>query len=60
MIIQEGGGRVGHLFIEELLEQWRKLPLIIEEYPYVGMDYHGDPDMPRAPGQARGPASMYL
>ena len=41
---------MGHFFTEEFLEQWKKLPVIIEEYPYVGMDYHGDPEMPQAPG----------
>ena len=50
MMIREGGGRVGHFFIEELLEQWLQLPVVIEEYAYAGMDYHGDPEMSRPPG----------
>ena len=60
MMIREGGGRVGHFFTKELLEQWRQLPVVIEEYPYAGMNYHGDPEMPRPTGQAWGPAGMYV
>ena len=55
----EGGGRVGRFFTEELLEHWLQLPVVIEEYPYVGMDFQGDPEMPRPPSQPWGPASMY-
>ena len=50
MMIQEGGGRVGRFSTEELLEQWRQLPMVIEEYLYTSMDYQGDPDMARPPG----------
>ena len=42
IMVQEGSRRVGPLFTEELLEQWWQLPVVIEEYLYVGMDYHGD------------------
>ena len=59
MMIHEGGGRVGRFFIEELLEQWLQLPVVIEEYPYAGMDFQGDPEMPRTLGQEWGPAGMY-
>ena len=38
MMIREGGGRVGRFFTEKLLEQWLQLPVVIEEYPYAGMD----------------------
>ena len=60
MMVREGGGRVGCFFTKDLLEQWWKLLVVIEEYPYAGMDYHGDPEMPRSPGQAWGLASMYV
>ena len=43
---------MGRFFTEDLLEQWRQLPVVIEEYLYVGMDYQGDPEMPRPPSQA--------
>ena len=25
--------------------------MVIEEYPYAGMNYHGDPEMPRPPAR---------
>ena len=59
MMIHEGGGRVGCFFTEELLEQWLQQPMVIEEYPYIGMDFQGDPEMPQPPGQAWGLAGMY-
>ena len=59
MMIHEGGGRVGQFFTEELLEQWLQLPVLIEEYPHAGMDFEGDPEMSRPPGQAWGLAGMY-
>ena len=46
MMIREGGSRVGHFFTEEILEQWRQILVVIEEYPYAGMEYQGDADMP--------------
>ena len=60
MMVREGGGRVGRFFTKELLKQWRKLPVVIEKYPYAGMDYHGDREMPRPPSQAWGPVGMYV
>ena len=51
---------MGCFFTEELLEQWRQLPVVIEEYPYMGMNYHGDPEIPRLAGQAWGPNPMYV
>ena len=50
---------MGCFFTEDLLEQWLQLPVVIEEYPYVGMDFQGDPEMPRPLGQAWGPTGMY-
>ena len=46
IMIQEGGGRVGCFFSKELLEEWRHVLVVIEEYPYAGMNYHGDLEMP--------------
>ena len=45
MMVREGGSRVGCFFTKEFHEQWRQIPMIIEEYPYVGMDYRGDPEL---------------
>ena len=39
--------------------QWLQLPLTLEDYPYRDMDFTGDPDAPRPPGQAWGLDGMY-
>ena len=59
MMIWEGGGKVGHFFTEELLEQWLQLPVVTEEYPYASMVFQGDSEMPQTPGHAWGPAGIY-
>ena len=46
MMIREGGGRVCYFFTEDLLEKWCHILIVIEEYLYVGMNYHGDLEMP--------------
>jgi hypothetical protein len=51
MMPRAGGGVRGY-FTEDFYQQWEQMPLVIEDYPYAGMDYRGDPEMPRAPGQA--------
>ena len=50
---------VGRYFTQELYMQWLQLPLMLEDYPYRDMDFTGDPDAPRPPGQAWGPDGMY-
>ena len=59
MMCRRGGGDVGRYFTWELYMQWLQLPLALEDYPYRGMDYTGDPDAPRPPGQAWGPDGTY-
>ena len=55
MMVHEEGGIVGHFFTHEMLDKWRHLPVVIEDYPYAAMDYQGDLNMPRTPGEAWGP-----
>ena len=67
MMVCEGGGIVDYFFMQEVLYLWRHLPVFIEDYPYAGMDYHGDAEMdyhgdaemPRPLGQAWGPDGTY-
>ena len=49
MIIREIGGLVGHFFTRDIFTQWWELPVLIEDYPYAGMDYQEDLVMPRLP-----------
>ena len=41
MMVHEGGDIVGRFFTQELLYQWRKLLVVVEDYPYTAMDYRG-------------------
>ena len=59
MMCRQGGGDVGRYFTDELYMQWLQLPLALEDFPYRDMDYTGDPDAPRPPGQAWGPDGTY-
>ena len=52
MMRRRGGGDVGRYFTQEP-------PLTLDDYPYRDMDFTGDPDAPRPPGQAWGPDGMY-
>ena len=49
MMIYEGGGIVGFFFTHELLDQWKKILIAVEDYPYAYMDYTGDAGMPHPP-----------
>ena len=49
MLVQGGGGLVGLFFTQEIISQRRHLPVLIEDYPYAGMDYREDPEMPQPP-----------
>ena len=59
MMRRRGGGDVGRYFTQELYLQWLQLPMTLDDYPYRDMDYTGDPEAPRPPGQAWGPDGMY-
>ena len=58
MMIQEGDTLLCHFFTHEIVVLWKKIPILIEDYPYACMDYQGDPEMPRPPGQIGGPDGM--
>ena len=46
MMIREGGGLVVDLYTWDLFAQCQQLPILIEDYPYAGMDYRGYTKMP--------------
>jgi hypothetical protein len=49
-----GGGRVPTPYNDEFFYWWRGQVIAIDNYPYRGIDYIGDPDMPFPPGSAYG------
>lgn len=40
------GGGPDQRYDEEFFNWWARVTFCIDEYYYVGMDYHGDPDLP--------------
>ena len=40
-----GGGPTRH-YDEDFFNWWAKITFCVDEYSYVGMDYHGNPDLP--------------
>ena len=49
-----GGGRVANPYPEDFFPWWRWQIISIDDYPYAGIDFWGDPDMPLPPGAVYG------
>ena len=49
-----GGGRVANPYPAEFFPWWRRQIVAIDDYPYAGIDFMGDSDMPLPPGSAYG------
>ena len=49
-----GGGRVANPYPADLFPWWRRQIVAIDDYPYAGIDFRGDLDMPLPPGSAYG------
>ena len=49
-----GEGRVSNPYPVDFFPWWQRHIIAIDDYPYVGIDFHGDPDMPLQPGVAYG------
>ena len=49
-----GGGTVSNPYPADFFPWWRRQIIAIDDYPYVGIDFRGDPDMPLPPGVAYG------
>jgi hypothetical protein len=54
LLPRQGGGRTVEAFNDDFFA-WlsRKIPTI-EDYPYAGIDFSRDPEMPVPPGEVRG------
>ena len=44
-----GGGRVANPYPTDLFPWWQRQIVTIDDYPYAGIDFHGDLDMPLPP-----------
>jgi hypothetical protein len=54
LLLRQGGGRTVEAFNDDFFA-WlsRQIPMI-EDYPYAGIDFSRDPEMPVPPGEERG------
>jgi hypothetical protein len=43
---REGGGRVATPYNEDFFFWWRQQVIALDDYPYAGIDFRGDLDMP--------------
>jgi hypothetical protein len=51
---RQGGGRVVTPYNDDFFFWWGRQIIALDDYPYVGIDFRGDPDMPLPPGDAYG------
>jgi hypothetical protein len=51
---RQGGGRVSTPYNDDFFFWWRRQVIALDDYPYAGIDFRGDPDMPLPPGAAYG------
>ena len=47
-----GGGRVSNPYPADFFPWWQRQIVAIDDYPYAGIDFRGDPDMPLPPRSA--------
>jgi hypothetical protein len=53
-----GGGRVPTPYNDEFFFWWSRQVMALEDYPYAGIDFRGDPDMSLPPGSTYGDIGM--
>ena len=51
-LYQGGGGSVQRIYDDEFYFWWERQLLALEQFPYVGMDFHGDNNLVLPPGGA--------
>ena len=49
-----GGGRVSNPYPADFFPWWQRHIVSINDYPYAGIDFRGDPDILLPPGSAYG------
>jgi hypothetical protein len=53
-LLRQGGGRTNESFDDDFFEWLSRKISVIEEYPYVVIDFLRDPEIPVPPGEERG------
>jgi hypothetical protein len=51
---RQGGGRVSTPYNDDFFFLWQRQVIALDDYPYAGINFRGDPDMPLPPGAAYG------
>jgi hypothetical protein len=59
LMSRQGGGGVCEAYDDKFFEWWKCQIPTIEDYPYVGISFLRDPDMPMPPGATRGDIGTY-
>ena len=50
-----GGGEIPRTtFDDDFFSQWEQQIIVVDDYPYVGLDFRGDPDLALPPGTTWG------
>jgi hypothetical protein len=55
---QLGGGRLPTPYNDDFFFWWRRQVIALEDYPYAGIEFRGDLNMPLPPGSAYGDTGM--
>jgi hypothetical protein len=51
LLPRQGAGRVQEAFDDKFFDWWAHQIPVIEDYPYAGISFLRDPDMPMPPGE---------
>jgi hypothetical protein len=54
LLPRQGGGRTIEAFDDKIFDWWACQIPVIKDYPYVGINFTRDPDMPVPPSEERG------
>jgi hypothetical protein len=54
LLPRQGGGRTIEVFNDKFFDWWAREILVIKDYPYAGINFLRDPDMPVPPEEERG------
>jgi hypothetical protein len=60
LLPRQGGGRTIEAFDDNFLTGGHDRFQAIEDYPYVGINFSRDPDMPVPPGEERGEIGKFF
>jgi hypothetical protein len=55
---RQRGDRVPTPYNEDFFYWWKREVISLDDYPYAGIDFRGDPDMPLPPGATYGDIGM--